>query len=112
MNYRGSVLSHAGTPTADRKLQPGDRLPDATVVCEGRTARLHELTATPGIHLLLSADAEPSQAAGPRIHVHRLARGGPGPGVVAVRPDGYVGFRSGSADPAGLDAWLRLVGAR
>ncbi|WP_232108243.1 MULTISPECIES: hypothetical protein [Streptomyces] len=35
----------------------------------------------------------------------------PGRGLVAVRPDGHVGFRCGAADPAGLTGWLSLIGA-
>ncbi len=111
VNYRGSVLSRQDTSASGQKLQPGDRLPDATVVCDGSTVRLHELTATPGIHLLLARDVELFEVPGARVHVHRLT-GGPGPDVVAVRPDGYVGFCSVRSDPARLSAWLHLVGAR
>jgi len=35
----------------------------------------------------------------------------PGRGLVAVRPDGYVGFRSGTADVRQLTAWLTRIGA-
>jgi hypothetical protein len=87
----------------------------------GRAARLHELTAVPGIHLLLERDAGPGALGedptlrvvagrGSLLHLHRLDSH-PGRGVVAVRPDGYVGFRCGEPDPAQLGAWLRLVGA-
>lgn len=102
--------SQVGTAPAHRQLQPGDRLPDATVICDGRTVRLHELTATPAIHLLLSRDAEQPEPLGPRVHVHRLTSR-PGGDLVAVRPDGYVGLRTGPADPAVLRSWLDLVGA-
>ncbi|MFI7063611.1 FAD-dependent monooxygenase [Kribbella sp. NPDC050124] len=110
VNYHGSPLSQVGTAPADRQLQPGDRLPDATVTCDGRTVRLHELTASPGIHLLLSRDADQPDPVGPRVHVHRLTSR-PGHDVVAVRPDGYVGLHTGPADPAVLRSWLDLVGA-
>ncbi len=50
-------------------------------------------------------------SAGDRVTVHRLTDR-PGRGILAVRPDGHVGFRGGEADPAQLGAWLDLVGAR
>ncbi|WP_237723972.1 MULTISPECIES: hypothetical protein [unclassified Rhodococcus (in: high G+C Gram-positive bacteria)] len=43
-----------------------------------------------------------------RLRVHRI-RSGPATGIVIVRPDGYVGFRSGSGTP-GAAQWLALVG--
>jgi 2-polyprenyl-6-methoxyphenol hydroxylase-like FAD-dependent oxidoreductase len=110
VNYRDSVLSRDTTPWPGRGLRAGDRLPDATVVCDGRTVRLHELTATPGVHLLLSRDADPYDAS-PLVRVHRLTNR-PGAGVVAVRPDGHIGFRSDRSDRDRLTAWLDLVGAR
>jgi hypothetical protein len=47
---------------------------------------------------------------GPRVTIHRLASA-PGAGVVAVRPDGYVGFRCGTAEVGQLRAWLARIGA-
>lgn len=113
VSYRGSVLSRDTAPWPGHGLRAGDRLPDATVVCDGRTVRLHELTATPGVHLLLSRDAEPYDEAAPGspIHVHRLTSR-PGTGVVAVRPDGHIGFRSDHSAPTHLTAWLKLIAAR
>lgn len=35
----------------------------------------------------------------------------PGRGLVAVRPDGHVGFSCGAADPAGLTGRLSLLDA-
>jgi hypothetical protein len=32
--------------------------------------------------------------------------------VVAIRPDGYIGFRCGLADVGQLKAWLTRIGAR
>jgi hypothetical protein len=72
--------------------------------------RLHALLARPGMHLLLGARTTlPGRAvAGPFVHVHRLpAR--PDDVVVAVRPDGHIGFR-GRPDDA-LARWLDRVGA-
>jgi hypothetical protein len=86
----------------------------------GRVVRLHELTSVPGIHVFFERDAGPGTlgagatlaavASPPLVHVHRLTSH-PGRGVVAVRPDGYIGYRSGEADPRELASWLRLVGA-
>lgn len=120
VHYRGSAISHDCTPRAGRWPRPGERLPDGPVSVGGRVARLHELTAVPGIHLLFERDAGPGPSgagpaftalpASPLVHVHRLTSH-PGRGVVAVRPDGYVGYRCGVADPGQLASWLRLVGA-
>ena len=96
----------------DRHLRPGDRLPDATVTSDGRTVRLHELTASPGVHVLLQRDAQllGSDDFGPRVQVHHLSSR-PGHGIVAVRPDGHLGYQSSTTAPGALRAWLELVGA-
>ena len=39
------------------------------------------------------------------VHVHRLTSA-PGRGLMAVRPDGHVGFRGQTADLNQLTAWL------
>ncbi|WP_149179707.1 FAD-dependent monooxygenase [Streptomyces sp. TRM49041] len=112
VNYRGSPLSVEGTPRLRGAPRPGDRLPDATVSVGGPPERLHRLLDRPGVHLLLQRDADPLPDAvpGPLVSVLRLANS-PGRGLVAVRPDGHVGFRSGTTDPAGLTGWLSLIGA-
>ncbi|GAA3494711.1 FAD-dependent oxidoreductase [Streptomyces prasinosporus] len=112
VNYRRSPLSVEGTPPLRGAPRPGDRLPDAAVDAGGPAERLHGLLARPGVHLLLQRDADPppDTPAGPRVTVLRLSNS-PGRGLVAVRPDGHVGFRCGAADPAGLTGWLSLVGA-
>jgi hypothetical protein len=113
VRYRHSVLSVEGTPVHRGWPRPGDRLPDADVVSDGRAVRLHALTARPGVHILLqrdAADLDP-RALGPHVHLHRLTSS-PGHGVAALRPDGYVGFRCGRADPGQLAGWLDLVGVR
>ena len=111
VRYRHSPLSAEGGP-GGRGPRPGDWLPDADVRCDGRTIRLHELTARPGVNVLLERDTEALDAArlGRHVTVHRVTSW-PGRGLVAVRPDGYVGFRCGAGDPARLAAWLNLVGA-
>ena len=45
---------------------------------------------------------------GPLVHVYRIDSD-TGRGVLAVRPDGYVGVRSGAGDDPELAAWLALV---
>jgi hypothetical protein len=94
-------------------------VPDQDVTCEGRTLRLHELTARPGVHVLLARDAEALEgpeglaglAPGAQVAVHRISSW-PGRGLVALRPDGHVGLRCGTDGEAALAAWLDLVGAR
>ena len=110
--YRDSPLSVEGAlrppPGSGRA---GERLPDATVVFDGRQCRLHDLLAQPGVHVLLHRDAKHLTAPlGPRLRVLRLAST-PGRGVVAVRPDGYIGYRAGAVNEEQLLRWLRMAGA-
>ncbi len=113
VRYRHSAISVAGTPALRTWPQPGDRLPDLPVRYDGRRVRLHDLTAAPGIHLLLERDAAPldRRLLGGHVTQHVLADR-PGQGVVAVRPDGHVGFTCGAGDAGQLGAWLDLLGAR
>lgn len=109
VNYRRSPLSVDGTPRLRGAPRPGDRLPDATVSTGGPPRRLHGLLARPGVHLLLQRDADtPVDVVSPRVTVLRLTNS-PGRGLLAVRPDGHVGFRCGGADAAALSGWLSLV---
>jgi 2-polyprenyl-6-methoxyphenol hydroxylase-like FAD-dependent oxidoreductase len=112
VRYRHSCLSVDGVPSGSGP-RPGDRLPDEDVVCDGRRTRLHELTARPGVDVLLQRDGEglDGLALGPHVTVHRISSW-PGRGLVAVRPDGHVGFRCGEVSTDQLAAWLDLVGAR
>ncbi|HET8600988.1 MAG TPA: FAD-dependent monooxygenase [Segeticoccus sp.] len=111
VRYRNSPLSVRDGRFWDGPL-PGDRLPDRDVTAAGRVRRLHALTSCPGIHLLLDRDAPtlPDAALGRWVSVHRLD-GTPGHGLVAVRPDGHVGYRSADADLQKLRVWLDLVAA-
>jgi FAD binding domain len=110
VRYRGSPLSVEGTPRPRGAPRAGDRLPDKTVTSAGRTIRLHQLLARPGVHVLLERDAECLDylAAGPMVNVHRLTSA-PGRGLIAVRPDGHIGFRCQTADANQLTAWLALI---
>lgn len=111
VRYRHSAISVTGRPSGSGPT-PGDRLPDEDVTCQGRGLRLHELTARPGVHVLEQRDAAYLDRAtlGPDVAVHHIDNW-PGRGLIAVRPDGHVGFRSGDADPEQLHAWLQLIGA-
>jgi hypothetical protein len=112
VSYRGSPLSVEGTPRPRGGPRAGDRLPDKAVCSAGRGIRLHELFSRPGVHVLLDRDAQLAGTAplGPLIHVRRLTSS-PGRGLIAVRPDGYIGFRCKVAEASQLDAWLARVRA-
>ncbi|GAA4783125.1 FAD-dependent oxidoreductase [Actinomycetospora chlora] len=108
VDHRGSALSVDDLPR-HRGFRPGDRLPDAPVLADRGPVRLHDLTARPGVHVLLARNARGlPYPVGPRVHVHRL-RDRPGTTIIAVRPDGYIGHRG--TDPAHLEDWLAAVGA-
>jgi hypothetical protein len=111
VEYRASPLSVEGNPRSGSGPRAGDRLPDMAVKSAGRSIGLHELLARPGVHVLLDRDADRFEtlALGPLVHVHRLT-GRPGRGLIAVRPDGYVGFRCQTAEEDQLATWLSLAG--
>ena len=112
LRYPDSPVSVEGTPRRPGGPRAGDRLPDRLVRADGRDIRLHDLLARPGVHILLDRDAGPLEALAPGrfVRVHRLASV-PGRGLIAVRPDGYVGFRAGTADVGQLSAWLARISA-
>lgn len=109
VRYRSSPLSVDG---GGRFLgrRAGDQLRDGPVVCDGRTTRLHELTAGPGVHVLLSRDAVPGSGCPSALVTSHRVSSWRGTGLVAVRPDGHVGLTSGTGD--GVADWLALIGAR
>jgi hypothetical protein len=110
VSYRSSPLSVEGTPRPRGGPRAGDRLPDKAVTSAGRSLRLHELLARPGVHVLLERDADrlDDVATGPMVHVHRLTSA-PGRGLIAVRPDGHVGLHCQIADVSQLTDWLALM---
>jgi 2-polyprenyl-6-methoxyphenol hydroxylase-like FAD-dependent oxidoreductase len=112
VGYRGSPLSVEGTPRRRGGPRAGCRLPDQLVTIAGRSIRLHELLARPGVHILLDRDADPIAALplGPFVTVYRLTSAS-GRGLTAVRPDGYIGFRCQATDTRQLAAWLDRIGA-
>jgi hypothetical protein len=88
----------------------GDRLPDRLVCSAGQAIRLHGLLTRPGVHILLDRDADPLGTLPPNrfVSIHRLASS-PGRGLIAVRPDGYVGFRGRTVETNQLATWLAVV---
>lgn len=112
VRYPRSLLSVEGVAGGPRALRAGRRLPDGVVDCRGHRSRIHEVIARPGIHVLLERDAHDLDRwdLGALVYVHRIMNWR-GSGVIAVRPDGYIGFRSGVADRNRLKEWLMLVAA-
>jgi 2-polyprenyl-6-methoxyphenol hydroxylase-like FAD-dependent oxidoreductase len=112
VNYRASPLSVEGTPGRAGRPRAGDRLPDQLVRADGRSARLHDLLARPGVHILLDRDADQPDTTrfGPFVNVVRLTSA-PGRGLTVVRPDGYIGFRGQTVEVRQLAAWLARIGA-
>jgi hypothetical protein len=112
IGYRHSPLSVEGTPRRRSGPWAGDRLPDQLVSSAGRTIRLHDLLARPGVHILLDRDADPLGALTPSrfVSIHHLTSS-PGRGLIAVRPDGYVGFRGQTVETHQLATWHALLRA-
>ena len=64
------------------------------------------------MHILLDRDADPLGTRPPSrfVSIHRLTSS-PGRGLITVRPDGYVGFRSQTVEIGQLAAWLASLRA-
>jgi 2-polyprenyl-6-methoxyphenol hydroxylase-like FAD-dependent oxidoreductase len=142
IRYRRSPLSTMGPGRPRRGPRPGDRLPDAPIVGNGDSTTLHQLIGAPGWHLLLCGPShawnterisELVRVRADALTVHRIsARAQAGTlsdpdgralrrlgldtddaALYLVRPDGHVGFRSGTAGLAELAAYLnRWLGRR
>jgi hypothetical protein len=112
VSYRRSPLSMEGTPRRRGGPRAGDRLPDQLVSLAGRTIRLHDLLARPGVHILLDRDADPvgTLPVSRFVNIHRLTSSA-GRGLIAVRPDGYIGFRGQTTQGGQLSAWLARIHA-
>jgi 2-polyprenyl-6-methoxyphenol hydroxylase-like FAD-dependent oxidoreductase len=106
-SYCDSPLSVEGTPRRHGGPRAGERLPDQLVTSAGHCIRLHDLLAKPGLHILLDRDADQPGTLPPglTVDVHRLASV-PGCGLIAVRPDGYIGFRCQVTEISQLTTWL------
>lgn len=93
------------------RTRAGARLPDIPVVCDGVPVLLHSLLATPGVHVLLERNSDDidQRSGDPFVTVHRL-RDQQGAGVMIVRPDGYVGYRSNVVDHGDIERWFRMTG--
>jgi 2-polyprenyl-6-methoxyphenol hydroxylase-like FAD-dependent oxidoreductase len=133
IRYRHSSAVEEGRPALRRGPKAGDRLPDVRIARDGHTSWLQEALATPTFHLLLCGspvDWDGNQVAALQdryaglVAIHRLAREA-APAVLhdidgkafarlgvkraayfLVRPDGYVGYRSGGTDLSGLERYL------
>lgn len=113
IHYRRSLATTEGPHSPRHGPRAGDRLPDSP-------GDLHAMTAAPGYHLLLcgrqvwDTDGIAAATSGRDrlLHVHTLGTSGPWRGIThcLVRPDGYIGYRSGGTDLTGLlgylDRWL------
>ena len=109
--YRDSPVSVDDAQARQCDVRPGQRLPDATITSGGQQIHRHDLLALPGVHVLLHDDAPLVRADfGPHVHLHRLP-GTVHAGVVAVLPDGYVGYCSGFGEADRLHWWLNSIGA-
>ena len=135
IRYRHSQLSVDRPDAPQRGPRAGDRLPDAPVVRNGTPTTLHAALTAAGWHLLLCGPAgqridELDRLSSGMLTVHQLSTTS-GPGVLydadgqvlhrlglraaqsatyLVRPDGHIGYRSGTVDPGPLarylDRWL------
>jgi hypothetical protein len=133
ISYRRSPAVQEGKPALSRGPKAGDRLPDARIARDGKAGGLQEVLAAPNFHLLLCGPADVwggehlaalQERLGDLVDVHRLTREG-GPGVLhdlegqafsrlgvddaaqyLVRPDGYIGYRSGGTELSGVDSYL------
>jgi 2-polyprenyl-6-methoxyphenol hydroxylase-like FAD-dependent oxidoreductase len=110
VRYRSSPLSLEGVPPHRPTARPGQRLADEPVTSEGRRCQLHELVSSTGVHLLLARDAPvlAEVPLGVHVHVHRIDDW-EGRGVLGVRPDGHVGYRSAVVDVDELPRWLSMI---
>jgi hypothetical protein len=129
IGYGSSPLSVDGTAAPRRGPRAGARLPDAPVLNAGATTSLHGLTSAPGWHLLRCGTLERRSSGddiadvvtthdlgtgGSRAEyqlsdtaMHRLGLTATDHAIYLVRPDGHIGYRTGSSDTTELSAYLR-----
>ncbi len=135
VRYRDSCLSLDGPSPPRSGPRAGDRIPDASIVQDGRPTTLHRVVAAAGWHLLLCGP--PDRWTAPAmtqlrdrhtgaVTVHqlsalntpgalhdpagqalrRLGLGAQHTAQYLVRPDGHVGYRAGGTDLSGLARYL------
>jgi hypothetical protein len=133
VRYRSSPAVAEGEPTQRHGPRPGDRLPDAEIVVNGRSAYLQQSLAGPHLALLLCGNSrhwDPLELNrlqaryGPVLKTYCLGAVGTDSALVdekgqvfsrlgvrdsaqyLVRPDGYIAFRSGGTTFDRLDQYL------
>ncbi|MFG1976052.1 FAD-dependent monooxygenase [Nonomuraea fuscirosea] len=95
LSYRGGSLAGNG----------GDRVPDGRVrLADGTEARMFDLLR--GAHFTLLS-AEPWNGSGPEVRAYRVAEPYGEERYTLIRPDGYVGVSTSSADE--LAGYLAMV---
>ncbi|WP_207213469.1 FAD-dependent monooxygenase [Rhodococcus sp. Q1] len=109
VSYRAGPITEGHRCRGAGRLQAGDPLPDIEVVTRGRARRVHDLTCSPGMHVLHGPATllHPVSGTVP-VTCHPIDTWPPRR-ILAVRPDGYIGYRDDSGDPSSLDRWLRTV---
>jgi 2-polyprenyl-6-methoxyphenol hydroxylase-like FAD-dependent oxidoreductase len=135
IRYRRSPLSVNGPGAPRRGPRAGDRLADAEIIHNGQSTTLHQAIGGPGWHLLLCGPTQAwtteriealGPASGAQLTVDRLgADSAPGAwhdpdgralrrlglsaddvALYLVRPDGHVGYRSGTAGVTEMSGYL------
>ncbi|MEU7689725.1 FAD-dependent monooxygenase [Microbispora hainanensis] len=97
LSYRGGSLA----------LRGGDRVPDGPLtLADGTRARMFDLLRGPHF-TLLSPDPAPHVPGGPEVRAYAPAEPYGGERHTLVRPDGYVGISTSSAEE--LAAYLAMV---
>lgn len=114
IDYASSPLTGGSAPAKKDPLRPGVRLPDVEVtLADGTRAWTLALCAAPRLTLLTAApgalDALAARFA-QAVALRPVVAGGPlaplATEVVAVRPDGHIGYRGPATDVAALERWL------
>jgi hypothetical protein len=111
-SYGYGPAARDATPRLRHGPGPGQRLGDAMVTIDGQRRSVQEVTATPGMHLLLAGwphdETHVSDLGWIQSHrLETLLDGSPGCGYYLVRPDGYIGLRGAGCDLGPVERFLR-----